>query len=396
MSEVTSTETRSWAPPASLDKVQNTALVVGLIGTALSVVGYLSSADQFFRSYLVGWVFWLAVGLGCLGWLMVQHLTGGTWSLVLRRAMEAGARTMPFLFLLFVPIMFFGMESVYSWARPEAATDALIQTKAAYLNVNFFWVRAVIYFISWSGLAYLLSKNSRLQDETGDPATTVRMRMISGPGIVLLVLTASFACWDWLMSLDPHWFSSLYAFYFVASTALAALLFLTVVAWYLHKREPLNNVFVSRHFHDYGKLTLALTMFWAYMTLSQFLITYSGNIPEFTTWYIRRNAGGWQYYTVPLIIFHFFLPFLFLLSAGLKKQPSKLVWIALYMLLMRFFDLYWQVAPTFSTEFTFHWLDVATLAAVGGIWVFLFTRELKRRSLLPPNEPYLPELIGHG
>ncbi len=396
MSEVTSTETRSWDPPASLDKVQNTALIVGLVGVAVSVFGYLSSPDQFFQSYLVGWIFWLTIALGCLGWLTVQHLTAGTWSLVLRRVMEAGARTLPFLFLLFLPIMLMGMGTLYSWARPEAVNDALIQTKAGYLNVEFFWGRAVLYFLIWSGLAYLLSKNSRLQDETGDPAATVRMRMLSGPGLVLLILTASFASWDWLMSLDPHWFSSLYAFYFVTNLALTSLLFLTVVAWYLHKRKPLDDVFVSRHFHDYGKLTMALTMFWAYMALSQFLITYSGNIPEFTTWYVRRNAGGWQYYTVPLIILHFFVPFLLLLSAGLKKQPSKLVVVALYMLVTRFLDLYWQAAPTFHSEVTFHWLDIATVVGVGGVWTFLFVRELKRRSLLPPNDPYLPELIGHG
>ena len=394
MSDV-NTSNQSWDPPASLDRVQSIALGVGVVGIALSALGYFSSSDQFFQSYLVSWVYWLAIGLGCLGWLMVQHLTGGTWSLVLRRTMEAGSRTIPLLFVLFLPFLF-GMEAVYSWARPEAADDALIQTKAAYLNVSFFWVRAAVYFVIWAVLAFLLSSNSQKQDETGDPKTTVRMRNISGPGIVLFVLAASFACWDWLMSLDPHWFSSLYAFYFVSSTALASLVFLTICAWYFKQRKPLDDVLVNRHFHDYGKLTLALTMFWAYMTLSQFLITYSGNIPEFTTWYIVRNGGGWKNFTIPLVIFHFFVPFLILLSASLKKQPSKLVVVALYMMVMRWVDLYWQAAPTFRPEVSFHWLDAATMLAVGGVWMFFFVRELKKRSLLPVNEPYLPELTGHG
>lgn len=393
MSDV-NTSNQSWEPPASLDRVQSIALGVGVVGVALSALGYFSSADQFFQSYLVSWVYWLAIGLGCLGWLMVQHLTGGTWSLVLRRTMEAGSRTVPLLFVLFLPFVF-GMEAVYSWARPEAANDALIQTKAAYLNFEFFWIRAAVYFLIWGALAYALSSNSKKQDE-GDSSSTVRMRNISGPGIVLFVLAASFACWDWLMSLDPHWFSSLYAFYFVSSTALASLVFLTVCAWYLKQRQPLEDVFVTRHFHDYGKLTLALTMFWAYMTLSQFLITYSGNIPEFTTWYIARNRGGWENFTIPLVIFHFFVPFLILLSAGLKKQPGKLVVVALYMMVMRWVDLFWQAAPTFRPEISFHWLDAATMLAVGGLWMFFFVRELKKRSLLPVNEPYLPELIGHG
>jgi len=392
----TAKDNRSWDPPASLDRVQTTALGIGVVGVVLSAFGFFQSESQFYQSYLVSWVFWLSLGLGCLGWLMLQHLTGGTWGLILRRTMEAAGRTLPVLFILFLPILVFGMETLYSWARPEAVDDALIQSKAGYLNVPFFWARAVLYFVVWSALAFLLSKNSKAQDETGDPATTVRMRMISGPGIVLYVLASSFACWDWLMSLDPHWFSSLYAFYFVSSTALASLLFLTVCAWYLHRRKPLQGVFVSRHFHDYGKLTLALTMFWAYMTLSQFLIIYSGNIPEYTTWYAVRNSGGWQFYTVPLIILHFFVPFLMLLSASLKKKPSKLVAVALYMLVMHWFDLYWQGAPIFHSELSFHWLDVSTLLAVGGLWMFFFVRELKKRSLLPVNEPYLPELIGHG
>ncbi len=395
MNEVRTSESHPWEPPSSLGQVQSVALVAGTLGAVVSVIGLFVARDQLFHSYLVSWVYWLEIALGCLGWLMIQHLTGGTWGLVLRRVLEAGSRTLPGLALLFLPIAF-GVQSIYEWARPEAATDPLLVLKSGYLNVPFFWARAALYLVVWSTLAFLLSSNSRKQDETGDQRTTVRMRMISGPGIVLLVLAASFASWDWLMSLDPHWFSSLYAFYFVSSTALSALVFMTVCAWYLHRRSPMNKVIIPRHFHDYGKLTLALTMFWAYMALSQFLITYSGNIPEFTTWYATRNSGGWKYYTIPLIIFHFFVPFLILLSAKLKKQPSRLVVLALYMMVMRWFDLYWQAAPIFSPEITLHWLDLATMIAVGGFWVFIFVRELRKRSLLPINEPYLPEVTSHG
>jgi hypothetical protein len=222
------------------------------------------------------------------------------------------------------------------------------------------------------------------------------MRTLSGPGIVLLVLSVTVFSWDWLMSLNAHWFSSLYGFYFVSSTALTGVLFMTVAAWWLVQREPMKGLIQAKQFHDYGKLTLALVMFWAYMVLSQFLITWSGNIPEFTVWYEARNVGGWKPYTVLLVAFHFFVPFLMLLSASLKKQPAKMIWVALYLLAMRWVDLYWQAAPSFYERLTIHWLDLATLAGVGGFWVFFFVRELRKRSLVAINDPYLPEVLTHG
>ncbi|REJ84165.1 MAG: hypothetical protein DWQ36_17215 [Acidobacteria bacterium] len=386
-------EASRYQPPSALDGVQTKALIVGVVAAAISIAGFFLDRTQFFQSYLVGWIFWFVIALGCLGWTMIQHLTGGLWALVLRRVLEAAARTLPFFGLLFLPFVF-GMEEVWSWTRPEAANDPLIQEKVGYLNQPFFWGRFAFYFVFWTVLAFLLSRNSAKQDE-GDEKVTVRMRMISGPGIVLFVLIGSFASFDWLMSLEPHWFSSLFGFYFISSTALAAMLFMIVCAWWLHRQQPLDDVLTKRHFHDYGKFTLALVMFWAYMTLSQFLITWSGHIPEFTQWYDARNTGGWKSYTVPLIVLHFFVPFLILLSASLKKQPSKLVLVALYMLVMRFFDLYWQAAPNWHETLTFHWLDVTTLVAVGGLWLFVFVRELKRRALLPVGDPYLKEVLGH-
>ena len=383
-----------YQPPAALGRVQSAALIIGVVGAAGLAAGFVMDQEQFFRSYLVGWVYWLVIAIGCLGWSMIQHLTGGTWALVLRRSFEAATKTLPLLLVLAVPF-FFGMGHIFPWARPEAVDDALIQTKVAYLNVGFFWARVAICFGIWMALSYALSSNSKKQDETGDPKTTVRMRMISGPGVVLVVITGSVASWDWLMSTDPHWFSSLYGFWFVSSTALAALCFGTVCAWWLHSRAPMQGVFKTKHFHDYGKLTLALTMFWAYMTLSQFLITYSGNIPEFTVWYIHRNTHGWKIFTVLLVIFHFFVPFLILLSAKIKKQPGRLVLIALFMLFMRWMDLYWQAAPNFHEEITFHALDVAALAGVGGLWVWFFINQLKKSTLLPINDPYLKEVLGH-
>lgn len=388
-------DSRDFLPPDGLGRIRTVALSVGALGAVLCGIGFVIDREQFFQSYLVGWVFWVAVAIACLGWQMVQHLTAGGWGLVLRRTLEAGARTIPFLFVLFLPFLL-GMDSVWHWASEEAAGDALIQKKVLWLNVPFFWARIFGYFAIWTLYAYLLSHYSKKQDETGAPAATVRMRVLSGPGVVLFVLTATAASWDLLMSLDAHWFSSLYGFYFVTSTALTGMLFMTVAAWWLAQRPPMNRVLTAKHFHDYGKLTLALVMFWAYMALSQFLITWSGNVPEFAVWYQDRNTGGWKPFTVLLILFHFFVPFLILLSATLKKQPGKLVLVALYLLFMRWIDLYWQTAPNFHDEITVHWLDLAAMVAVGGLWIFLFVGELGKRSLIPINDPYLPDLVPAG
>ena len=393
MSE-TSYSAADYQPPAALARVQSTALIVGVVGLLGLAAGFVMNREQFFQSYLTGWIYWLVIAIGCLGWSMIQHLTGGTWALVLRRALEAASRTLPLLLVLALPFLL-GMGDIFPWARPEAVDDDLIQKKVGYLNVGFFWVRVLICFGIWMALTYTLSSNSRKQDETGDPATTVRMRLISGPGVVLLVLSATVASWDWLMSTEPHWFSSLYGFWFVSSTALAALAFATVCAWWLYQRDPMQGVFKIKHFHDYGKLHLALTMFWAYMALSQFLITFSGNVPEFTVWYIHRNTHGWKAYTVFLVVFHFFVPFLILLSAKLKKNPSRLVLVSLWMLFMRWVDLYWQTAPNFHEGLTIHLLDLAAVVGVGGLWIWFFVGQLKQRSLLPVNDPYLKEVLGH-
>ncbi len=383
-----------YLPPSDLGRVQNTALIIGVLGVLGLGAGFAMNREQFFQSYLVGWFYWLAIALGCLGWCMINHLTGGTWALVVRRTLEAASRTVPLLFVLCLPF-FLGMGDVFPWAHPDAANDDLIQKKVAYLNVPFFWGRVIAFFAFWTFLAYSLSANSRKQDETGDPKTTVRMRMISGPGLLFLAITLSFAAYDWLMSTDPHWFSSLYGFWIVSSTGLAGMCFIIVCAWWLNQRNPMQGVIQPKHFHDYGKLTLALTMFWAYMTLSQFLITYSGNIPEFTIWYIHRNTHGWKIYTVLLVVFHFFVPFLILLSAKLKKQPSKLVIMAFYMLVMRWVDLYWQAAPNFHENLTIHALDLAAVAGVGGLWVWFFVSQLRQRTLLPVNDPFMKEVLPH-
>lgn len=379
-----------YAPPASLIDVRRRALVVGLVGMAACAIGWFVSPTQFFRSYLVGIVLWIGVACGCLALLALQHMTGGAWGVMVRRILEAGARSIPCTFVLFIPV-FFGLKHLFNWARPEAvAQSELLRHQAPYLNPTFFIVRAVFYFALWSALGIVLSRISWKQDRTGDPGLGRRLQIVSGPSIVLYGVTASFASIDWLMSLNESWYSSIYGVYFVGSQALAALAFVILVVLYLSRREPMVGVYQPRHLHDYGKLLLAFTMLWAYFSISQFLIIWSGNLPEEITWYKARIEGGWKAMSLVIVLFHFVLPFVLLLSANLKKDARKLAGIAALLLSMRWVDLFWQAAPAFdSKQMHLHWLDIAAPIGVGGIFIWYFIGELQKRPLLPLQDPGL-------
>lgn len=386
----------AFAAPAAVDRIQRLGLLVGVVGAVLCAIGFFVSPDYFFRSWLVGWVYWMGVTLGCLAIMMLHHLTRGAWGLVVRRVLEAASRTLPWMFLLALPI-FFGLKSLYIWARPEVvAADALLQAKEPYLNVWAFLVRFAIYFLIWGGFAFVLNRMSLRQDTSDDPGLTRRMQLIGAFGLAAYCLAITFASVDWLMSIDPHWFSTIYGVYLMGSQGLAALAFIITFALFLSRREPMAGVIQPRHFHDWGKLFLAFTMLWAYFSFSQFLIIWSGNLPEEIEWYLHRLKGGWGMIALALVIFHFALPFVLLLSRDLKRNGRLLAGVALVMMVMRWVDLLWQVEPSFEEHHVAHyWLYLAALAAIGGLWVFFFVRELKKRPLLPVNDPYLPEAIAH-
>jgi hypothetical protein len=387
-------------PAAAIDKLQSTALMVGIAGLVVCTLGAFLSLDYFFRSWLVGWVYFVGIAAGSLAIMMLHHLTRGAWGLVIRRVLEASARTLPFLLILALPLLF-GMRQLYLWARPEVmAYDAVLRAKAPYLNVTLFTFRLLIYFAIWSGLAYTLSRWSWRQDEGTDASLTRRMQLFSGPGLAAYCLAVTFASVDWLMSTEPHWFSTIYGIYLMGSQALTALAFLILFALWLSRREPMDRVIGPGHFHDWGKLFLAFTMLWAYFNFSQFLIIWSGNLPEEIVWYLHRTRNGWGFVALLLVIFHFALPFALLLSRDLKRNANRLVGVALLMLVMRLVDLFWQVEPSFVGETgtqnpLFYWMYLAAPAAVGGLWTWSFLRELKRRPLVPIHDPYLAEAIAH-
>jgi len=380
-------------PDNGLRRGQRLALRVGLVAGVLCVVGALFDPTQALRSYLVAYLFWLGMTLGCLAILMIHHVAGGRWSAVIRRLLESGTRTVPLMALLFLPVAL-GTHQLYEWAHHDVvARDAVLQAKSAYLNVPFFLARAVFYFAVWLALMGLLNRWSLAQDATDDPGLARRMALLSRGGLVFFGFTMTFASIDWVMSLEPHWFSTIYGVLVIGGQAVAAMGLMIALAAVLAERDggPLAGVIGKQQFHDLGKLLLAFVMLWAYFMLSQFLIIWAGNLPEEIPWYLRRSTGGWQIVTFGLIALQFVLPFLILLSRDVKEQPRRLMSIAVLVVVAQFVDVFWLVSPAFHPgALVIHWLDLVTPIAVGGIWFAMFVRQLASRPLLAVNDPSLP------
>ena len=377
--------------PPDLGKLRRNSLIVGLVALVIFLIGMILDHDGFHQAYIFAFTFWLGISVGSLALLMLQHLTSGGWGFVIRRVLEASTRVLPLMAILFLPILV-GAHYVYPWTDPEKARELGDKTK--YLNLTFFAIRAIIYFGSWLALTFLLNRWSLEQDRTGDQYNTKRMRLLSGPGMVLLIFTVTFAAVDWYMSLEPEWFSTIYGFIFVAAWAVSALAFVIAAMAVLSKREPLDRIVAPLHFHDHGKLLLALVMLWSYFAFSQFLIIWSGNLPEEIGWYTKRIHGVWGTLIIVVVILHFALPFLLLLSRSLKRDPRKLVIVAAMILVMRVVDLLWMIEPAFSGEkFHVSWLHPVGLVAIGGLWLAMFLRELSRRALIPINDPQYESVL---
>jgi hypothetical protein len=368
----------------TLDRIQRGALAAGAAALVACALGAIADPQRFFEAYLVGYLFWTGIALGCAALLMLHHLVGGGWGMAIRRLLESGTRTLPLAALLVLPVLA-GLGRLYVWARPEAvAGDALLQHKQPYLNVPFFVARTAFYFAVWLALAWLLNRWSAEEDRTGSPAVRGRLQKLSGPGLVLYGLTVTFASVDWVMSLEPHWYSTIYGVVFMVGQALATLAFAIAALLVVGARPPLAEFLTVQNFHDLGNLTLAFVMLWAYVAFSQFLIIWSGNLPEEIPWYMARMRGGWGVVAAGLILFHFVLPFLLLLARENKRRLRTLGTLAAAMLALRLVDLYWIVAPAFRQQgLALHWMDLAAPVGVGGLWVAAFVWQLKRRPLLP-------------
>jgi len=380
-----------------VERLGNTARIVGVVALVLCVLAGWRSPTQFFRSYLMAFVFWVGLPLGCSAILMLHHLVGGTWGFPLRRLLEAGTKTFFLMAVLVLPILL-RLPALYNWADPnKVKLDPLLQYKHPYLNTPFFVVRTVIYFVAWLLLAYLLNKWSRQQDETGDPRLLERLQKLSGPGILIFGLTVTYASVDWVMSLEASWFSTIYGMIFMVSEALAAMALVTLTIILLSKEKPLADLVSPKVLGDYGNLLLTFTMLWAYLSFSQFLIIWAGNMKDEIPWYMSRAEGRWTWVALALIIFHFAVPFVLLLSRFVKRRAETLAWVAACLLVMSVVDIYWLTVPAFEHAGPeFHFTDWLAILGVGGLWLWQFAAQMRGRPPLPLHDPRLEEILQHG
>lgn len=389
------------------------ALAVAVAGLAGTVAGYfMVGPETFFLSYWTAWLYWIGAALGLLMLCMVTHLSGGRWGVMMHRIQLSAGKTVPLFFLLGLPVIFGGgLEFLFPWTRPEAAYDALVLEKTGYLKLYFDfvgtnpdWMSAIpgfipryfIYFAVWIFWAWKLSSLGRKHDETGDPKFKKHAQRWSAGGMVLITLVATFASVDWIMSSDPHWFSSLYGPQLMLWQVITAVNLTIPLMIFFSNRRPLDRIIRRKQFHDYGKWMLAFTMVWGYFSVSQFLIIWSANLPEEVTWYLYRNTPGWKYYTLILVVLTFVVPFLMLLSQDIKFKPKVLLRVALLILVVRWFDYYWQLAPNLNHDgVSLHYFDAIPMIGIGGLWVWLFLGQLKG-IVVPVHESEIKEALADG
>jgi hypothetical protein len=387
---------QEYKAPESVNRLQNGGFAVGAIALVLSVFLTLNKPEVFFHSYLMGYMLILGLALGSLGLLMLQHLTSGQWGIMIRRPLESATRTLPLLFILFMPIFFFGMKYLYgAWLDPERVkAEPLSEMQVGYLTRNWFGVRAALYFLVWFGLVFFFNRWSRRQDiDRDDRALRRKFKMLAGPGIILYVFVVSFAAIDWVMSITPHWASTIYGFLYVAGQLISSMALMIIVVVLLARSGPLTGILQKRHLRDLGGLLFTFIMLWAYFSFSQLLIIWSGNLPEEISFYRSRLYGSWGAVAIVVLIFHFFVPFFLLLSSDLKRNLRLLPKVAMWMIFMRLVDLYWMSQPDFMKTAFPGALNILLPIALLGIWLGYFAWNLKREPLLPLGDPKLAEAI---
>ncbi len=385
-------------PPPVVQTIGRRSLIIGAIVGVVAIAGGVFQPTVFFRGYLLSFMAWLGIALGSMVILMLRHLTKGGWGMIIRRILGAAMRTLPLLALLFIPLLF-ALPRLYPWARPlgdvpdKNLRQHLQNITHSYLNVHGFIIRAIIYFAIWGTLIFLLTKWSKEQDRPPVRDNSARFKVLSGPGIILYGFTISFAAIDWTMSLDPSWISTIYPLIILIGEVLSALCFAVVIERILFRHRPMSELLKPEYVHDHGKFMLTFIMVWAYFSFSQWLIIWAGNLPEEITWYTKRLGGGWGWIGLFLVLFHFAVPFAILLSRPFKRDVTKLVWLAMWLMLMRYLDLFWVIEPNFSKTITVTWADIIVPVAMAGLWLAYFCRNLASMPLVPAYDAFASEVL---
>ncbi len=397
MSAATATHLDLTTPPVA-KTISQRSLIVGLVFGGIAVVLAFIQPQQFYRAYLLGFMLWLGVALGSMAILMIRHLTGGGWGMVIRRILGAAMRTVPLLAVLFIPVIL-GIHKLYIWAQPldqiadKHLREHLEDITKTYLTTNGFIGRAIFYFAIWNLLSFLLSKWSKETDHPGSPDHTGRFKAIAGPGLILYGFTISFAAIDWVMSIDPSWISTIFGLVVLIGQVLSAMCFAVVVERILFNYKPMSEMLKPDFVHDHGKWMITFIMVWAYFNFSQWLIIWAGNLPTEITFYMTRLHGGWGSIGLILVIFGFAIPFAILLSRPFKRDIRKLVWLAVWLLLMRYVDMFWIIEPNFSKTLSVTVADIVMPIAIGGFWLSYFFYNLGALPLLPAYDPSAGEVL---
>jgi hypothetical protein len=382
-------------PGHAWNRLPMAGAVLALLGGGVCAILGVGNPKQFFFSWLVSFLFFLSLALGALFFVLIQYAVQGGWGIVVRRIGETIFSTLPVMAALFLPLLL-GLHDLYEWSHAGAAEhDALLRWKAPFLNVPFFLIRAAVYFGCWSFIALLYYRGSRGQDVTGDPGVSVRLRRLAGPAIIVLAVTQTFASIDWIMSLTPHWYSTIFGVYFFSGSFVGFIALLSVVAVAMRRAGLLDTVISAEHLHDIGKLLFAFTAFWAYIAFSQFFLIWYANLPEETIWYKARLEGSWKAVSILLMAGHFGAPFFFLMGRAVKRRGWTLALGGAWLLVMHFVDLYWQVMPTLHPHGVRpSALDVAAFVAVGGCFVAAASWLMRRQALVPLRDPRLAESLA--
>jgi hypothetical protein len=363
---------------------------VGVVGLLASGLGYFLDHDQFFFSYLVNFAFFSSIALASLFFVLLQHLTRSHWSVAIRRIPETFLSNIWIWALFIIPVIL-GMHSLYHWTHPEAvAHDPVLQGKAPFLNTTFFIIRQIIYFGIWSFLGYRMYHKSTEMDKTGDWGIQTLLRKTSGPGLFLFTITLAFASFDWLMSLDPHWYSTIFGVYYFAMSFQVMFATIILLIMFLFSKGLLTNTIQKGHIYDLGVQLFGFTVFYAYIAFSQFLLIYYANIPEETVWFLERLSGGYEYLAYFYFFGRFVIPFAVLLPKKAKSNYKIISTISVLILASHLVELYWLVMPVLDHHgFHFNWMTITSFLGLGGIFFGLFFHRFKQNKMIPVKDPQL-------